>query len=326
MVIDLFDAIKGGSYSGLTVTKNADRTISVSGTPSSEQVLIANPTPFYPVNGAKLKSENLAIPGLAFGLRYYAIGSATALYANLVNEQTIDTDAYENYSLFIQVSSTTFTSPVTFAPLVRSSKGLCSNYRAMVRRRDLLLANSKKYLFVNYIEAAGSSDIKYINTGVNVETNTILEMDIQITGGYTYTFGAKGEAGRAFGLIENTTSQVTFHLYYDEAINYTRGRHVFKLDSVAKKGYIDGQQVFSSSRNISVSYPIYIFAMNETISGTEVTRNMYGKLYGCKIWNGSTLVRDLKPCVRKADNAVGMYDEVTKTFYGNAGTGAFTYG
>lgn len=44
-----------------------------------------------------------------------------------------------------------------------------------------------------------------------------------------------------------------------------------------------------------------------------------------KLYNGSTLVRDLVPC-KNPSNAVGMYDLVTNSFFGNSGTGVFTAG
>lgn len=47
------------------------------------------------------------------------------------------------------------------------------------------------------------------------------------------------------------------------------------------------------------------------------------KLYYFKIWNGETLVRDMIPCYRKADNVAWLYDLVEWVFYTNQGTGEF---
>ena len=49
-----------------------------------------------------------------------------------------------------------------------------------------------------------------------------------------------------------------------------------------------------------------------------------GKIYSCKVNNGSGLVRDMIPCKRVSDNKVGMYDMISKTFF--AGVGTFTAG
>ena len=50
------------------------------------------------------------------------------------------------------------------------------------------------------------------------------------------------------------------------------------------------------------------------------------KIYASKIKKDSSLVRDFIPCKRTSDNAVGLYDLVTSTFFGNAGTGTFAAG
>lgn len=47
------------------------------------------------------------------------------------------------------------------------------------------------------------------------------------------------------------------------------------------------------------------------------------KLFYFKLWDWDTLVRDLVPCYRKADNVIWMYDLVWNTFYTNLGTGNF---
>ena len=51
-------------------------------------------------------------------------------------------------------------------------------------------------------------------------------------------------------------------------------------------------------------------------------RNLAAKLYSCQIYDNGTLVRDYVPCMT-ADGEVGLYDVVTRMFFGNAGTGVF---
>ena len=57
-----------------------------------------------------------------------------------------------------------------------------------------------------------------------------------------------------------------------------------------------------------------------------VANGVSAKLYSCKIYDNGTLIRDFYPCVRRADNVVGLWDRVNKTFYTNAGSGTFTAG
>jgi hypothetical protein len=48
------------------------------------------------------------------------------------------------------------------------------------------------------------------------------------------------------------------------------------------------------------------------------------KVYYCKIWDGDTLIRDFQPVVND-DGEIGLYDVVNAQFYGNIGTGTFSY-
>ncbi len=48
-------------------------------------------------------------------------------------------------------------------------------------------------------------------------------------------------------------------------------------------------------------------------------------LYGCKIFEGDTIVRDFIPCLNP-DGVAGVYDCVTQAFFGSVGTGQFLAG
>ena len=67
-----------------------------------------------------------------------------------------------------------------------------------------------------------------------------------------------------------------------------------------------------------------LFGINNGGTNSQQTGDIY--FYGFKAYTGVTLVRDLIPCYRIADNEIGMYDIVNDVFYTNAGTGTFTKG
>ena len=85
----------------------------------------------------------------------------------------------------------------------------------------------------------------------------------------------------------------------------------------------------SGTQGDSLAYTDYLFAINQYVMTAEYTGwradfRTSAKLYLCKIYSGTTLVRDFVPVRRKADNALGMLDLVEGKFYGNAGGGSFT--
>jgi hypothetical protein len=69
--------------------------------------------------------------------------------------------------------------------------------------------------------------------------------------------------------------------------------------------------------------PIYLFSARRSTgnAGTSAIR-----LYGCQIWEGTTLVRNFIPAKTREDQMVGLYDTVNHKFYINAGSGTFTVG
>lgn len=52
--------------------------------------------------------------------------------------------------------------------------------------------------------------------------------------------------------------------------------------------------------------------------------NFVGKVYGCKVWQDSVLVRDFIP-VLDWNNVPCMYDKVSGELFYNKGTGTFNY-
>jgi hypothetical protein len=71
--------------------------------------------------------------------------------------------------------------------------------------------------------------------------------------------------------------------------------------------------------------PMYLFALN-TPAEAYTKRAFIGQIYGCKIYEGTELIRDFVPCYRKSDNVIGLYDLANNEFYTNNGTGEFIKG
>lgn len=68
---------------------------------------------------------------------------------------------------------------------------------------------------------------------------------------------------------------------------------------------------------------LWLFGVHRTTIGNWGTRTIrYFKYWG----KDDNLLRDMIPCYRKSDSAIGMFDLVSQTFFTNAGTGVFTVG
>ena len=95
-------------------------------------------------------------------------------------------------------------------------------------------------------------------------------------------------------------------------------------------GFVDGNAIYAPApiaTNVeeytSNTLSAYLFARNysNTAGNFSVSR-----IFSFNIVQDDVLVIDLIPARRNSDNAVGMYDTVSDTFFTNAGTGEFIAG
>lgn len=178
----------------------------------------------------------------------------------------------------------------------------------------------KEYQQVEYLGVA--SDNPYIDTGVTGDQNTKAEV----------TFSSvETLASCLFGYQANAVG-ITFNL--SEQSNNTRfgawakvgwGFDMFDgkkhIVEISQQGlYQDGTLVDTPTAQTFTTGNLTLFKADGAVTYGDKT------IYGCRIWNNGVLQRDLVPCYRKSDNVKGMYDMVSKNFYSNEGTGAFTKG
>lgn len=161
---------------------------------------------------------------------------------------------------------------------------------------------------LEYIEGTGT---QRINTGLVVnDTDTY---SYQILANFTNDGwgGADGYLQFKGSVAQNRLAWIT--------VNYNGST---KAETV----FVDGVQQSSSDWS-TLGYSnvlIEIFAMGakNNVAGTYKVQT--GKVYACKITKGGTLVRDYIPY--EVDGEVGLWDNVTQTFYTNSGTGSFAGG
>ena len=181
------------------------------------------------------------------------------------------------------------------------------------------------YQEVKYIQTTGT---QYINTGFvpNQDSRAIVDVEFVSTSSSTAIFGSRtgnNVAENSFALW-NVNGVLRFD--YDKQVNSTGiavgGRHFVDIN---KNVAIIDNQTFTATYGTFNS--VYNFLLGTCVNGGVADSRMSsGKWYSCKLYDNGTLVRDLVPCYRKADNVAGMYDLVNNVFYTNAGTGSFTVG
>lgn len=182
------------------------------------------------------------------------------------------------------------------------------------------------YTQVDYIENTGQS---YINTNFILNQNSKVELTV-----YSTNF----TQGHLFGSRESATSKnftisdghLDFGSYTSNRINfYSHANNLKTKLTMDKNTFTVDNETYNDTYNLATVNdftciaPAYIFYVSGNPYGNY---RVWGKLYGCKIWDNGTLVRDLIPCYRNSDNEAGLYDLANDVFYTNAGTGEFSYG
>lgn len=185
------------------------------------------------------------------------------------------------------------------------------------------------YRKVSYLESSGT---QYIDTGI-IPTNTHgISINFSFSSNESFDgswcpIGARtgdirfwinksvDASGLTFGFGDYTTSRQT-------QPKNTLLRASLNLYNNRKMIYVNGNYQENITSSISnLSNTLYIFGANVNGSISFVPPDC--RIYEAQITNGSALVRDFVPVVRKSDNKPGMYDRVSKQFFTNAGTGEF---
>ncbi len=179
---------------------------------------------------------------------------------------------------------------------------------------------------VEYIESSGT---QYIDTGYIPAPNTRVLIDMDITAASTAKalFGARTSANVGFLMFtyaNNAGFQSDYGSQQLQPIGSTSsGRHM--IDKNGASVTVDDVLIGThSAATFTIPHTLFLFSVNK--AGTAMTSySCTAKLYSCKIYEGSVLVRDYLPCI-DSSGTVGLYDTVNELFYRNSGTGVFTAG
>lgn len=187
---------------------------------------------------------------------------------------------------------------------------------------------AERYTALEYIEGTG---VQYIDTGIPGRSDIEIYLDYEFTKfvGTNILFG-----------VHNTAANIRIYTAHGKGyIGYGRNTIMATLTPKISTRYDTYTKLYDSAQTLDVNGEN---VANKTIEGAvdsglncylnalnyngSALYHGYAKIYACKILVDGALVRDFMPCRRESDGAVGMYDCVSETFFGNAGTGAFAAG
>lgn len=200
-----------------------------------------------------------------------------------------------------------------------------------------------KYQEVEYIQStatnpwADNSSWQCIDTLYTHNPNTKISVDIQ------FTTTAKQQ--RLFWIATSSSSYSTFAAYINWSTQWARAtkdgewnwqttsvsadtnRHTFVLQNSNYVIYTNWATTYSGNNWNTMtkwgSHTLPLLCAWGDGDGKYFC-HASAKLYGCKIWDSWTLVRDFIPCYRKSDTVIWLYDLVNNQFYTNSWTWTFT--
>lgn len=191
----------------------------------------------------------------------------------------------------------------------------------MIRRRYIRSRHNQSsggYTRLTHIECNGQ---QYINTGYIVQEDDVIEMmyvSTSTTSADKALFGCYDENGNIWFSIYSNTGYVRFGSSASASI--TNARMTYKLTMKKSSVVLDSGNSATPDFVGLPQVPLYLFARNNKSAGV----GMYGycRCMSFSIKNGSgELVRDMWPCKRDSDGAIGMIDLVSGQFYANEGSG-----
>jgi hypothetical protein len=180
---------------------------------------------------------------------------------------------------------------------------------------------------VEWLYSSGNG--QYIDTGIVYDSTVELEGKMQLSGSATgnYMFGIYtkvNNVAQRWGLNVYSTTRVAPHFGTITNVYANFSRNVFHIVT-ADYRYLKVDNTTTNTKAAAFTpeqdVNIYLFARSNNNTPTTHRACYIGYL---KMWKNSVLVRDYIP-VRVGTTGY-MYDKVSQTLFGNAGTGAFTYG
>lgn len=155
---------------------------------------------------------------------------------------------------------------------------------------------------VEYIESDGNA---YINSKINSSTSLTAIIDFQFTEYISDTW--------CFSVFQSATVGWRAGVYQEA---------FYCQDLTPSQTNILKRTTFTGACKYNISLPMFLFAENR--NGTAYGK-CKGRCYPSQMLSNGVAVRDYVPCT-KTNGEAGLYDLVSASFFGNAGSGKFIAG
>ena len=289
----------------------------------------------------KLKNMEYFVDGVKLNtLPITTFSNSNSIYIFALNNANSPTQygKVKLYSFDISVSGTLTR---RFVPAIKDSTGEAGLYDVVGKQfygnsgtgtfktSVLPIELPSGYRQVEYIESTGT---QYIDTGTKFNSNTDkFEITYQMadkSGNYFICGSGYYDTGYMWLYNYSYSNKLSLYILDTSGTQREFGslsavdelKHTIVYED--KKLYTDGNQTANGS-SLTLGETPYNFALFTSMNTTGY--NSKTKIYSFKMYKSGTLTRDMVPCINEATGKAGMYDLVTNTFYGNAGTGDFVY-
>lgn len=213
---------------------------------------------------------------------------------------------------------------------------------------SFMIVQPQLYREIDYIESTGT---QYIDTGYLPNPTTRMEADVMFVGNPANRtaavpgaspWGCADAGGQNYFSCNfggNSDQDNRFFPWLDKAYALGAGVYDFAITPAARQS----RQTFTvdAARGVITHGTVTKQAAKKTSTHTQHALILFGmrgtdgvikpfnyykmRVYGWKIWDGSTLVRDFAPCYSVLHQKAGFFEKVSGHFYANPGTGNFAY-
>ena len=178
-----------------------------------------------------------------------------------------------------------------------------------------------EYQEVEYIQSGGT---QYIDTGINpkIKPRVVVNMMLLNSADKDY-WGNKAINGSAY--FANFASGILMYYRYGRTSSLNTGVSApfneFHEWDVSDAIYLDKVKLYTTNN-------VYTYNADQSNIYLFKSARSYGNFRASYfiLYDGDEKVREYYPCYRKSDNAIGLFDKVSNTFFPNLGSGVFIKG